>query len=101
MNIAYVVSACHPPYLVLLVIHVLAGFGNGLEDAAWNAWVGVMANANDVLGILHSFYGVGATPSPSRSIVYAPRGEDHMDRRRFFDICTGVEVGLGGGSLRL
>jgi MFS family permease len=34
--IAYVVIAVHPPYPVLVVIFMLAGFGNGLADAAWS-----------------------------------------------------------------
>ncbi|KAF2761708.1 MFS general substrate transporter [Pseudovirgaria hyperparasitica] len=62
--IAYVIIAVHPPYPVLVVVFILAGFGNGLEDAAWNAWVGNMARANEVLGLLHGFYGLGATISP-------------------------------------
>ncbi|KAG9697203.1 MFS general substrate transporter, partial [Aureobasidium melanogenum] len=35
--LAYVVIAVHPPYPVLVVVFAIAGFGNGLEDAAWNA----------------------------------------------------------------
>ncbi|KAI9792245.1 MAG: hypothetical protein M1833_001244 [Piccolia ochrophora] len=62
--IAYTVTAVHPPYPVLVVIFMLAGFGNGLLDAAWNAWVGPMANSNELLGFLHGFYGLGATLSP-------------------------------------
>jgi len=62
--IAYVVAALHPPFPLLVIIYILAGFGNGLEDAAWNAWVGPMANCNEVLGFLHGFYGLGATISP-------------------------------------
>jgi hypothetical protein len=31
--IAYVVTSCHPPYPVLPVIFILAGFANGLEGA--------------------------------------------------------------------
>ncbi len=62
--VAYVVAALHPPFPVLVIIFILAGFGNGLEDAAWNAWVGPMANCNEVLGVLHGFYGLGATVSP-------------------------------------
>ncbi|KAK5159115.1 hypothetical protein LTR04_005117 [Oleoguttula sp. CCFEE 6159] len=62
--IAYIVIAVHPPYPVLVVIFMLAGFGNGLEDAAWNAWLGNMANANEILGFLHGFYGLGAVLSP-------------------------------------
>ncbi|KAF2716024.1 MFS general substrate transporter [Polychaeton citri CBS 116435] len=62
--IAYIVIALHPPYPVLVIAFLLAGFGNGLEDAGWNAWVGVMENCNEVLGFLHGFYGVGATIAP-------------------------------------
>src|ERR1700749_1099082 len=29
-----------------------------------NAWIGDMANANEVLGFLHGFYGLGAALSP-------------------------------------
>lgn len=35
--IAYVIACLHPPYPVLVVVYMLAGFGNGLGDAAWNA----------------------------------------------------------------
>lgn len=63
-TIAYVVIAVHPPYPALIVIFILAGFGNGIEDAGWNAWVGNMSAANEVLGFLHGFYGLGATLSP-------------------------------------
>jgi len=62
--IAYVVICVHPPYPVLPVIFMFAGFGNGLEDSAWNAWVGNMENANEMLGFLHGAYGLGATISP-------------------------------------
>jgi fucose permease len=62
--IAYVVIAVHPPYPVLVISFIFAGFGNGLLDAGWNAWIGAMANANEVLGLLHAFYGVGATIAP-------------------------------------
>ncbi|KAF2689235.1 MFS general substrate transporter [Lentithecium fluviatile CBS 122367] len=61
---AYLSIALHPPYPVLVVVFILAGFGNGLEDAAWNAWLGNMANSNELLGFLHGFYGLGAVLSP-------------------------------------
>lgn len=56
--IAYIINCVHPPYPVLVVAFIFAGLGNGLEDAAWNAWIGNMANANEVLGVLHGIYGV-------------------------------------------
>lgn len=35
--VAYVIACVAPPYPVLVVVYMLAGFGNGLGDAAWNA----------------------------------------------------------------
>ncbi|KAG5978560.1 hypothetical protein E4U55_006054 [Claviceps digitariae] len=61
---AYLVIALHPPYGVLVFAFVLAGFGNGVADAAWNAWVGNLANSSELLGFLHAFYGVGGVVSP-------------------------------------
>ena len=62
--IAYAVSCAHPPYAVLPVIYVFSGFGNGLEDGAFNAWIGAMEYPNQLLGVLHASYGLGATISP-------------------------------------
>ncbi|KKZ63973.1 hypothetical protein EMCG_01727 [[Emmonsia] crescens] len=63
--IAYVIVCFHPPYPVLVVAFIIAGFANGLADAAWNAWVGGMANANELLGLLHGSYGLGALLAPT------------------------------------
>lgn len=62
--LSYVINCVHPPYPVLVISFIFAGFGNGIEDAAWNAWIGNMANANELLGVLHGLYGVGAVISP-------------------------------------
>ncbi|CAG5153283.1 uncharacterized protein ALTATR162_LOCUS3111 [Alternaria atra] len=73
--VAYVGIALHPPYPVLVVLFIFSGFGNGVEDAAWNAWAGSMANANEVLGFLHGFYGLGALLSPlAATSLIAKRG---------------------------
>lgn len=61
---AYIIIASHPPYVVLVFAFILAGLGNGIADAAWNAWVGTMANSSELLGFLHAFYGVGGVMSP-------------------------------------
>jgi fucose permease len=62
--IAYIIIAVHPPYPVLIIAYMLAGLGNGIEDSGWNAWVGAMSNANELLGILHGVYGAGAVVAP-------------------------------------
>ncbi|RAL16309.1 putative MFS transporter [Aspergillus homomorphus CBS 101889] len=62
--IAYIINCLHPPYPVLVVSFIFAGFGNGLGDASWNAWIGNLTNSNQLLGLLHGFYGVGGVISP-------------------------------------
>lgn len=64
--IAYIVNCIHPPYPVLVVSFVFAGLGNGLAESAWNAWIGKMRpeDSNQMLGLLHGFYGVGAVMAP-------------------------------------
>ena len=62
--VAYIVVSQHPPYAILVLAFILAGFGNGLEDAAWNAWIGNMPQANEILGFLHGSYGLGGLLSP-------------------------------------
>lgn len=73
--IAYVVSTQHPSYPILIVLFVLAGLGNGVLDAAWNAWIGVMADSSKLMGILHGFYGLGAALAPlTATSLIAGRG---------------------------
>lgn len=62
--LAYALISLHPPFPALIVILILAGLGNGLIDASWNAWIGDMANANQLMGFLHGFYGLGAALMP-------------------------------------
>jgi fucose permease len=57
-----------------VVVFILAGFGNGIGDAGWNAWIGNMANANEVLGFLHAFYGIGGVLSPLISTTMIDKG---------------------------
>lgn len=60
---AYVVASVHPPWPVVVIFLMFAGLGNGLEDGAWNAWIGNMEKANELLGFLHAAYGLGAASS--------------------------------------
>ncbi|KAJ6086716.1 hypothetical protein N7467_005630 [Penicillium canescens] len=62
--IAYILNCVHPPYPVLVVSFIFAGLGNGMADSAWNAWIGNLDNANQLLGLLHGSYGIGAVISP-------------------------------------
>ncbi|KAI1644647.1 MFS general substrate transporter [Daldinia loculata] len=72
--LAYIIIAVHPPYPVLVITFIIAGFGNGIADAAWNAWIGNMAHANEMLGFLHGLYGVGAVLSPLIATTMITKG---------------------------
>lgn len=62
--ITYAVLAAHPPYPVLIIANMVSGFGSGLLDACFCAWVGGMDKANTMQGFLHSCYSLGALFSP-------------------------------------
>ena len=63
-TVAYTVIALHPPYAVVVMAFMLAGFAGGVASAAWNAWVGNLANSSELLGFLHASYGAGGVASP-------------------------------------
>ncbi|PFH60355.1 hypothetical protein XA68_11097 [Ophiocordyceps unilateralis] len=60
----YLVLANHPPYPVLVAANAISGFGNGLVDACFCAWVGVMHRGNSIQGLMHACYSLGALLSP-------------------------------------
>lgn len=72
--VSFTVMAVHPPYPVLIVMFIFVGFGNGLIDAAWCAWIGNMANANEVSGFLQACYALGATVAPLISTTMFTKG---------------------------
>ncbi|KAI9724052.1 MAG: hypothetical protein M1812_000770 [Candelaria pacifica] len=86
--LAYILICIHPPYPVLVLAFMLAGFGNGVEDAAWNAWIGNMANANELLGFLHGFFGLGGTLSPLIATTMITKG--HLPWYSFYYLMVGL-----------
>jgi len=54
----------HPPYPAVVTLLALVGLGLGFLEAGWNAWVGKLDHANELLGLLHGCYGLGAALSP-------------------------------------
>lgn len=88
--IAYIVIAVHPPYPAVVAILALAGMGNGLLDAAWNAWIGTLEHTNQLLGLLHGCYGLGATISPLIATTMVTKA--NLDWWNFYYILIGVMV---------
>jgi len=46
------------------VVYALVGIGGGAKAASWNSFVGSLHPPNELLGLLHGCYGLGATLSP-------------------------------------
>lgn len=88
--IGYIPMACHPPFPALPVIMLFPGFGNGIEDSAWNAWVGNMQNANELLGFLHGAYGLGATIAPIIATSMVTKA--HLEWYAFYYVMIGMSV---------
>lgn len=86
--VAYVPMSLHPPFPVLPVVMLFAAYGNGLEDSAWNAWVGNMHHSNELLGIVHGAYGLGATISPLVASAMVTRG--NVEWYTFYYLMAGV-----------
>lgn len=61
----YVPMALHPKQFVILPIAMFfTGFGNGINDSSWNAWVGNLRSTNELMGIIHGSYGIGGMIGP-------------------------------------
>lgn len=86
--LGYVALALHPPYPALPIVSFFPGFGNGLEDSAWNAWIGNMHQANELLGVLHGAYGVGGIMAPL--IASAMITKAHLEWYTFYYIMIGM-----------
>ena len=89
-TIAYIVIVVHPPYPAVVIFLALAGVGCGLLDAAWNAWIGTLDHPNQLLGLLHGCYGLGATISPLIATTMVTKG--HLKWWNFYYIMIGVAV---------
>ncbi|TQN72750.1 Bypass of stop codon protein 6 [Colletotrichum shisoi] len=88
--VAYVIISQHPPYPALVVVFILAGFGNGLSDAGWNAYIGNMGHANEVLGFLHACYGAGGVISPLIATTMISKG--NLGWWTFYYVMLGLAV---------
>lgn len=88
--VGFIPMACHPPYPALPVVLLVTGFGNGIEDSAWNAWIGNMQSANELLGFLHGAYGLGATIAPLFATAMITKG--HLPWYTFFYLMSGLEA---------
>lgn len=75
---------------MLPIALLFSGFGNGIEDSAYNAWVGNMHRANELLGLIHGAYGLGATVSPLVASAMVTKGK--LEWYTFYYVMIGIVV---------
>jgi fucose permease len=73
--VGYILICLHLPFPALPPFMLFAGFANGIEDSAWNAWIGNMESANELLGFLHGAYGLGGTLGPLISTAMVAKAD--------------------------
>ncbi|QPG76464.1 hypothetical protein FOA43_003853 [Brettanomyces nanus] len=62
------------PYLCLMLGSLINGFGSGLTDCCINIFIGNLKHSNQLLGVMHSSYGLGCLISPALVINLINRG---------------------------
>ncbi|TDZ89894.1 Bypass of stop codon protein 6 [Colletotrichum sidae] len=85
-----VINIFKPPFPALVVSFMIAGLGNGLSDAAWNAWIGNLERSNELLGYLHAAYGVGGIFSPLVATAMITRAA--LAWNTFYYVVLGISV---------
>ncbi|RDW92677.1 hypothetical protein BP5796_02071 [Coleophoma crateriformis] len=63
-GIASAIIASQPPFAIIIVCYIMAGFGLAFQDAQFNVYVARLPNASTKLGFVHAIYGFGAMASP-------------------------------------
>jgi fucose permease len=88
--VAYIPVALYPPFPALPCVMLFTGFGNGIQDSSYNAWIGNMHRANELLGFLHGAYGLGGTIGPL--VASAMVTEGNLSWYTFFYVMAGLVV---------
>lgn len=61
----FAISGLNPPLYVITICFMVGGFGSGLVNGSWNAWIGAFREAHGILGVLQGMYAVGAFIGPA------------------------------------
>lgn len=70
---AFALISTKPSFSLLLPCYTLIGLGIGQQDCAFSLWTGTLDYHNQILGVLHSFYGLGCmiTPVLATHLIHA------------------------------
>lgn len=60
----YLINSFKPPIWIFVGIYFWSGVGVGLIDSCTNVWLSTLKDHNELMGLLHGFYGVGSFIQP-------------------------------------
>ncbi|CAN6672683.1 bypass of stop codon protein 6 [Trichomonascus vanleenenianus] len=86
--IGFIISITGPPFPVYVIGYLIIGFGGGGIDGSMNAFVGGLHNANQLMGLMHAFYGVGGILTPAIFQAMIAAGVR-------WNFCYSVLIGIG------
>lgn len=96
----YLTAATAPPFALFVIAYGVSGFGNGLIEAAWNTWAGSLASQNEILGLLHGFYGLGGMICPAVATAMIAHGIKWNHFYFVMAACTLVSLVLSAVAFR-
>lgn len=88
---ATVLTGVRPPFVLLVALQVIYGFGVGAVDTTLNAYLAGLPNAPTLLNFLHACYGLGALVGP----IAAAALLTHVSWNVIFLLIAGLCVPLG------
>ena len=88
------IMATAPPWLLVLLVFSIGGFGIAIVDAGLNSYVAELPNNSTALNYLHAFYGAGALLGPLLASNILAAGWDW--NRVYLVMVCGALLVLGG-----
>ncbi|KAK9473059.1 major facilitator superfamily domain-containing protein [Dipodascopsis tothii] len=88
----YLVISSAPPFPLLVMGYGCTGFGGGLMDSTFNAFVGSLQNSNEIMGLLHGSYGLGGVISPALATYMVVHGGAQWNQYYYVLIGYGVSA---------
>lgn len=99
--VCYLIASTAPPFPLFVIAYGISGFGCGLIEAAWNTWAGNLKNQNEILGLLHGFYGLGGMICPTVATAMISHGIKWNLFYLFMVAVTSISLGLSAFAFRM
>lgn len=62
--VCFGICSMRPPLPVFIFFYLLNGYSTGCQNSTFNTWGGKLEYHNQIMGLLHSAYGIGSIISP-------------------------------------